>query len=95
MEKETTKREMGVKEMSVFKGAIRDFLDGLMFMKKILGWRETWIPTLTVAGWVLYMLVISFAHSLPNPWRSIIIWGMIFGLVIVAPGVMFLSERKQ
>jgi len=75
-------------------GAIRDFIDALRFMKNILSWRVTWIPTLAMSGVVGFWLVYAFAHSLPNPWRSIVIWGIIFGLVIVAPGVMFLSERK-
>lgn len=75
--------------------AVRDFVDGLRLMKQILSWYETWIPTLAVAGWVAYMVVYAFAHYLPNPWRSIIIWGMILALSIVAPGVIFLSGRKQ
>ena len=75
-------------------GAIRDFIDALRFMKNILSWRVTWIPTLAMSGVVGFWLVYAFAHSLPNPWKSIVIWGIIFGLVIVAPGVMFLSERK-
>lgn len=74
---------------------VRDFVDGLRLMKKILSWYETWIPTLAVAGWLAYMVVYALAHSLPNPWRSIIIWGMILALSIVAPGVIFLSGRGK
>lgn len=74
-------------------GVLRDFVDGIKLMKKILSWPETWIPTLVALGWVGYMVIYTFAHTLPNPWKSIIIWGMIFGLAIAAPGIMFLSGR--
>jgi len=76
-------------------GAIRDFIDGLRFMKNILSWRVTWIPTLVMSGVVGFWLVYAFAHSLPNPWRAITIWGLIVVLVILSPGVLFLSGRKQ
>jgi hypothetical protein len=84
-----------MKEEKVDSGPLRDFIDGIRLMKKILSWPETWIPALTAVGWVGYMLVYTLAHSLSNPWRSIIIWGMILTLVVVTPGVMFLSGRKQ
>jgi len=77
------------------KKAFRDFVDDLIFLRKILGWYETWIPTLVVLGWVAFMIVYAYAHCLSNPWRSIVIWGIIIGLVIVAPGVNFLSGRKE
>ena len=76
-------------------GVLRDLVDGIRFMVKILSWPETWIPALTVGGWVAYMMVYAYAHNLPNPWRAIIIWAMILSLVIITPGVMFLSGRKQ
>lgn len=81
-------------ETSSHRGVFRDFIEGLRFMEKILGWFETWIPTLVAVGWVVYMLVYAYAHTLPNPWRSIIIWGMISALAVVTPGVMFLTGRK-
>jgi len=77
------------------RGVIRDFIQGIRFMMKILSWRETWIPTLVMSGVVGFWLVFAFAHSLPNPWRAITIWGLIVGLVILSPGIMFLSGRKQ
>ncbi|NIQ06559.1 MAG: hypothetical protein GWO20_12775 [Candidatus Korarchaeota archaeon] len=76
-------------------GVFRDFINGIKFMMKILSWPETWIPMLTAAGWVGYMLIYTYAHSLQNPWRSIIIWGMILILVIVTPGAIFFSTHKE
>ena len=75
--------------------ALKDFINDLRFFKQILGWHETWIPTLVVLGWVSFMIVYAYAHYLANPWRSIVIWGIILSLAIIAPGVVFLSGRKE
>lgn len=61
----------------------------------ILNWWETWVPTLIALGVVCFWSFFAFALALPNPWRSILIWGVILGLVTIAPGYAFFSGRKK
>ncbi|MGD8545598.1 MAG: hypothetical protein PVH12_05430 [Candidatus Bathyarchaeota archaeon] len=78
----------------VLKKALKDFINDLRLFKQILGWHETWIPTLVVLGWMSFMIVYAYAHYLANPWRSIVIWGIILSLAIIAPGVVFFSRKE-
>jgi hypothetical protein len=43
------------------------------------------VPSLVMLGIVGFWFVFAFALCLPNPWRSILLWGIILGLAIVAP----------
>jgi hypothetical protein len=65
--------------------AFDDFLDVFRDLLKILSWWETWVPALVVLGIIAFWVVFAFALSLPNPWRSIVIWGMILGVAALIP----------
>lgn len=65
--------------------ALGDLLDVFKDLLKILSWFETWVPSLVALGIVGFWFLFAFALSLPNPWRFILLWGMIFGLAILAP----------
>jgi hypothetical protein len=65
--------------------AFDDFLDVLRDLKTILSWYETWIPSLIVLGIIAFWLIFAFALYLPNPWRTIVIWGMFLGIVALIP----------
>lgn len=64
------------------KKALNDLLDVFKSLYRILSWVETWIPSLVAVAIVAFWLVFAFALSLPNPWKSILIWGMFFGLAV-------------
>jgi hypothetical protein len=65
--------------------ALDDLIDGFRDFFKILSWFETWVPSLVALGIVGFWFIFAFAICLPNPWRSILLWGIIFGLAILAP----------
>jgi len=67
------------------KKTLTEFFDVLRDLSRVYRWKETWTVisvTLFIVGfWLLFALAIS----LPNPWRPIIMWGVILGLAILAP----------
>ena len=67
------------------KKALADFVDVIRHLFEILRWKETWVlPGMTcciVGFWLLF----AWAITLPNPWRTLIIWGEILGLAVLAP----------
>jgi hypothetical protein len=65
--------------------AFDDFLNVLRDLKTILSWYETWVPSLIVLGIIAFWLIFAFALYLPNPWRTIVIWGMFLGIVALIP----------
>jgi hypothetical protein len=65
--------------------AFDDLLDVFRDLLKILSWYETWVPSLLVLGIIGFWFVFAFALYLPNPWRSIVIWGMILGVAALIP----------
>lgn len=71
--------------MASVKKTLTEFFDVLRDLSRVYRWKETWTVisvTLFIVGfWLLFALAIS----LPNPWRSIIMWGVILGLAILAP----------
>jgi len=62
------------------KEKLLEFLDDLKFFLRILRWREYWIVIGVVLGVLGVWLVFWVALTLENPWRSIIMWGMLLGL---------------
>ena len=67
------------------KGKLLKLLDTPRFFLKILRWREYWIVMAAAVGVVAVWGTFCLALSLPNPWRSIIMYGMIFGLAVLSP----------
>jgi hypothetical protein len=65
--------------------AFDDFLNVLRDLKTILSWYETWVPSLIVLAIIGFWLFFAFALYLPNPWRTIVIWGMFLGIVALIP----------
>jgi uncharacterized BrkB/YihY/UPF0761 family membrane protein len=57
-----------------------EFLDDLKFFLRILTWREYWTVIGVVLGVVGIWLLFYVALTLDNPWRSIIMWGLLLGL---------------
>jgi hypothetical protein len=66
------------------KKALNDLLDVFKSLFRILSWVETWVPSLVALAIVAFWIVFALALSLPNPWKSILIWGMFFGLALLA-----------
>lgn len=64
---------------------LNNLLDVFNHLLKILSWFETWVPSLIALGVVGFWLIFAFALSLPNPWRSILLWGIILGLAVFVP----------
>lgn len=62
-----------------------ELLDSISFFLKILGWREYWTVMAVVLGVFAVWVIFWLALSLPNPWRSIIVYGIIFGLAALSP----------
>jgi len=60
----------------------------------ILSWWETWIPPLITLGIVGFWISFAFAFTLSNPWRSLIVWGLILVPEILVLGYAFISKRK-
>ena len=60
----------------------------------ILSWWETWIPPLIALGIVGFWISFAFALTLSNPWRSLIVWGLILVPEILVLGYAFISKRK-
>lgn len=56
------------------------FLDDLKFFLRILRWREYWTVIGVVLGVMGIWLLFYVALTLENPWRSIIMWGLLLGL---------------
>lgn len=71
------------------KGKKSELLDNIRFFLHILSWREYWVVIGVVLGIVGVWLAIWLALNLPNPWKSIIVYGIIFSLAALAP------ERKD
>jgi len=69
----------------MMKGKLLELLDSIRFFLKILTWREYWIVIVAVLGVVAVWVIFWLALSLPNPWRSIIMYGTIFGLAVLSP----------
>ncbi|MEA2089974.1 MAG: hypothetical protein U9O89_04365 [Thermoproteota archaeon] len=67
------------------KKAVMDFWGVLKDLKTILSWFETWVPTFITMGVVGFWCLFAFAHSLPNPWRTILVWGTLLGMVAIVP----------
>lgn len=65
--------------------ALNNLLGVFNQLLKILSWFETWVPSLIALGIVGFWLIFSVALCLPNPWRSILLWGTILGLAIFTP----------
>ncbi|MDH5483366.1 MAG: hypothetical protein OEY22_10915 [Candidatus Bathyarchaeota archaeon] len=61
------------------------FLDDIKFFLRILRWKEYWTVIAVLLGVLGVWLVFMLALSLANPWRSIIVWGLIFGLAALTP----------
>lgn len=61
------------------KGKLLKLLDTTRFFLKILRWREYWIVMAAAGSVVVFWGIFCLALSLPNPWRSIIMYGIIFG----------------
>jgi len=64
--------------------ALNDLIDVFKSLFRILSWVETWIPSLVASAIVFFWFFFAFALSLPNPWKSMLIWGMFFGLAVLA-----------
>jgi hypothetical protein len=62
--------------------AVNDLLDVFRSLFRILSWVETWIPSLVAIAIVTFWIVFALALSLPNPWKSLLIWGIFFGLAL-------------
>jgi len=75
--------------------AIRGFFDNFRFFLKIYTWSETWIVIgigcAIVGGWFYF----NWAITLPFPWNCIAIYGVGIILVLLSPGVLWGTERKQ
>jgi len=67
------------------KGKLLELLDAIRFFLRILRWREYWIVMAAVVGVVAFWGIFCLALYLSNPWRSIVIYGMIFGLAVLSP----------
>jgi len=65
--------------------ALNNLLGVFNQLLKILSWFETWVPSLIALGIVGFWLIFAFAFCLPNPWRSILTWGIILGLALFTP----------
>ena len=76
----------------------KNFMDAFSIIKDlstILSWWETWVPVLVALAIIGFWSSYAFALTLPNPWKSLIIWGMILTLVTLIPGYSFLSGRQK
>ena len=67
------------------RGALGDLLGVFKDLLRILSWFETWVPSLVALGVIGFWSIFVFALYLPNPWRSLLIWGLIFGSAIFTP----------
>jgi hypothetical protein len=66
------------------KKALSDLSDVIKSFFRILSWFETWVPSLVAVAIVAFWFVFAFALSLPNPWKSILVWAMFFSLAVLA-----------
>lgn len=71
---------------------ISGFVDALKDLIVIYTWKETWVAPFAALGIVAVWSTFAFAFFVPNPWRSMIVWGLFLGLTVGAAAVHYMQK---
>ena len=74
------------------KKALLDLVDVVRHLMEILKWKEIWVMPALACCIVGFWLLFAFSLTLPNPWKSVIIWAEILGLAVLAPSGRSISK---
>lgn len=74
---------------------IRGFIDVIEDLIIIYTWKETWVAPFAALGVVTVWFTFAFAFFVPNPWRSMIIWGLSLGLTVGVAAVHYMQKGAK